>query len=78
MRSNSIINLKIKKLPAYFLDQSTLQNNPNKCEKTFSQKLNNEIHEHNTMSINEMHKTRTSHSFAQNLPPQSMFSNKNT
>ncbi len=29
-----------KKLPAYFLDQPTLQNNPNNCEKTLSLKLN--------------------------------------
>ncbi len=57
--------LENKKLPAYFLDQPTLQNNPNNCEKTLFLKLNKEIHEYNTRSIDKIHITRTSHSFAQ-------------
>ncbi len=57
--------LENKNLPAYFLDQSTLQNSPNNCEKTFSLKLNKEIYEHNTRSIDKIHITRTGHSFAQ-------------
>ncbi len=65
--------LQKEKLPAYFLYQPTLQNNPTKCENTFSLKINNEIHEHNTRSINKIYIKRTSHSFAQkcfrqNLP----------
>ncbi len=47
MRSNSIyINLQNEKLAAYFLDQPTLQNNPNKHEKTFYLKINNELLEY--------------------------------
>ncbi len=40
--------MKKKKLPVYFLHQPTIQNPHNKSEKSFSLKLNNEIHDHNT------------------------------
>ncbi len=55
--------LQNKKLPAYFLDQPTLQNNPNKCKNT--------PHEHNTRSINKIHITR-SHSFEQKCLRQNL------
>ncbi len=64
--------LQNEKLPAYFLDQPILQNNPNKCENTFSLKINNEIREHNTRSINKIHITIISHSFAQTYLRQNL------
>ncbi len=44
------------KLPAYFLNQLTVNNiQSKKCDTNFSLKLNNEIHEHNTKSKNKLH-----------------------
>ncbi len=43
-----------------------------KCEKIFSLKLNNEIHDHNSRSKNKIHIARTRHSFAQKYQRQNL------